>query len=120
MNALANRRILIVEDNALIADHIADVVASSGASPVGPVLSQREAIEMLAYDESKPDGAILDLSLETMTMDVAERLRALEVPFVFATGNRGDIPAAFARHPVCEKPFSPSELLAALNRAFGA
>lgn len=119
MSTFANRRILIVEDNALIADHIADVVASSGASPLGPVLTEREAIDMLAYDESKPDAAIIDLYIDGTSLNVAERLRALDVPFIFATGNRRDIPAGFARHPVCEKPFSPTELLAALRSVFG-
>lgn len=118
MQALTNRRILIVEDNALIADHIADVVASSGASPLGPVLTEREAMEMLDYDASKPDAAILDLNLDGTTIGIATRLRALDVPFIFATGNRSDIPLDFARHPVCEKPFSPLDLLTALRRAF--
>jgi CheY-like chemotaxis protein len=120
MANFVNRRILIVEDNALIADHIADVVASSGASPLGPVLTEREAIELLAYDTSKPDAAILDLNLDGTSIGVAERLRALDVPFIFATGNRHDIPAHFAQQPVCEKPFTPGDLLAALRRAFEA
>jgi DNA-binding response OmpR family regulator len=120
MTSIANRRILIVEDNALIADHIADVVASEGASPLGPVLTEREAIDMLAYDDARPDAAILDLHIDGTSMGVAERLRALDVPFIFATGNRGDIPAHFATHPVCEKPFSPAELLTALRKVFGA
>ena len=116
---LDGRRILIVEDEALLAMVAEDELLEAGAQIVGPAASVGEAlrlIEMTATDGGL-SAAVLDIRVAGEEVDpVAGRLAALGVPFVFATGySNDDVMAEHTAAPVLHKPFGPRKLIAALQ-----
>jgi CheY-like chemotaxis protein len=115
MRDIIDKRVLIVEDNSLIGEVIAETISDAGGWPIGPVLTEIEALDMINYDNHAPDAAVIDIGLDGRSFGVASRLRELGVPFVFATGYAQDIPAEFDDAPVCEKPYTPHALLTALQ-----
>jgi CheY-like chemotaxis protein len=117
MVSIEGKRVLIVEDNSLIGEVIAETISEAGGWPLGPVLSEREALDMIDYNPGMPDAAILDVRLDGLTFGVADRLHDLGVPFVFATGHSGDVPEHLRDVQVCQKPYTARELLSALQRA---
>jgi CheY-like chemotaxis protein len=113
------RRILVVEDEYLVAQDLAEDLRALGAEVVGPVPSVQMA---LAAVDAAPrlDGAILDINLQgKMSFPVADRLAAREVPFFFTTGyDQGTIPDRYADVPRCEKPVTAPRLKRALAQSF--
>ncbi len=105
------QRILVVEDEMMVAMLVEDMIQELGYDVVGPAMTTERAL-LLAADESL-DGAILDVNLGhgKQSTVVAEVLRSRGVPFMFATGygSKGNI-EAFRDSPVLKKPFSMSEL----------
>jgi DNA-binding response OmpR family regulator len=116
---LRGRRILVVEDEALIAMLIEDGLLDEGAKVVGPARTVDEAL--LLIDQAASDGgldaAVLDFRLEgEVVLPVADRLAVLHVPFVFATGygeycDRG----AHSNARVMTKPYDPDALIAVVE-----
>jgi PAS domain S-box-containing protein len=107
----SRRRILVVEDSALIALEIEEAVRNLGFDVLGPVGRLSAAMELA---QTQPvDGALLDINLDGVQVyPVADLLRERGVPIVFATGydRRTVLPARFESVPTLAKPFSPSEL----------
>ncbi len=114
-STLRSRRILVVEDEPLIAMMIADILEDEGAAVVGPLNSLDAA---LACD-APYDIALLDVNLSGVaTYPLAERMRAEGRPFVFATGyDESSVDPRFAGAPVLQKPIDPSALVLALAGA---
>ncbi len=114
--ALAERRVLIVEDEYFLADDMAQALAGLGAEVVGPVPTEDKALALITGNEPL-DLAVLDINLKGKTVfPVAEALRARGVPFVFATGYAAvSVPAEFRNVPRWEKPFDPEDLAEALS-----
>jgi two-component sensor histidine kinase/CheY-like chemotaxis protein len=82
---LEGRRVLIVEDEALISLELEQAVRALGCEVVGPAGSPGVALE--AIRKSAPDLAILDVNLGGQSSDrVARALRALDIPFIYCTG----------------------------------
>ena len=107
---LAGLRILVVEDDMLIAIHIEDVLRGLGCVVVGPV-GKLDAAMRIADDEAL-DAAILDVNIRGgHIFPVAERLRTRGVPFALVSGY-GDwaLPEAFRNQPRLTKPFTEHEL----------
>jgi CheY-like chemotaxis protein len=98
-------RILILDDEPLIAAMLADWLVECACSPVGPAMTAAEAMQLI--EGETPDGAILDVSLaESDSSRVAEVLRGQGVPFAFATGYGVEgLPDGFEGVPVLAKPF---------------
>ena len=117
MNGLAGLRLLILEDEMLVALALEDMVAGWGCQVVGPVASVAAAMEVVAAETL--DGALLDVNLKGERADaVADALSARCVPFVFVTGyGGGDLAARFAGITVLSKPFDPATLETALLKA---
>jgi DNA-binding response OmpR family regulator len=118
---LAGRRILLVEDEYLIAMEMERWLHDAGAVVIGPVPSVDLALDLI--DESPPDAAILDVNLGEgqRVFPVADRLDELGVPYLFATGDvRIFEDARYAGHPRLEKPLLNHELLSAAERLIGA
>ena len=107
---LAGRRILVVEDDMLIAVFIEEVLHELGCIVVGPASKLDQALR-LANDEVF-DAAILDVTIRGgQAFPVAESLRSRGIPFVFASGY-GDwaLPASLQGQNRLTKPFTIEEL----------
>jgi CheY-like chemotaxis protein len=108
-------RVLIVEDDFLIATDVASTIRRQGMEVIGPVSDPNGALDALAREE--PDFAILDVSLGQETgFAVADALLARRVPFVFATGySESAIPSRYREVIRFEKPFLSEEIAGALS-----
>ena len=109
--------VLIVEDDAIIALDFEDTILGFGVKAVRTAGSVARALELIA--NRVPDFALLDVGLvHEKSFAVAERLAALNIPFVLVTGYGRDVilPAAFADRPRLPKPCSTEALEAALRR----
>jgi two-component sensor histidine kinase/ActR/RegA family two-component response regulator len=113
---LAHRRILVVEDEALIAMQMEDILTEEGCSVVGPA-ARLDGAMALASSE-RLDAAILDVNLSgARTEPVADVLRRDGIPFIVLTGYASDaVSAVFAGAPVMAKPFDRETLLDVLAR----
>ena len=118
MTVFEGKRVLIVEDNGLIGTMVADMMSELGTQPIGPVITEREAMDRIDHDPDIPDAVILDLGLDRSSADIAARLHELGIPFIFATGAPNDVPARFSHVPTCPKPYTVGDLVSALRRAF--
>lgn len=116
MTLLASKRILIVEDETLVAFYLEDMLLEMGHTIVGPAVRLADAV-VLARD-GEIDFAILDMNLAgTPSLPVADILRARGILFVFATGYGPEgIAASFGTEPTLRKPYT----LEALERAVAA
>jgi CheY-like chemotaxis protein len=112
---LAGRRILIVEDNFIIAAALARILKAQGAEPIGPAATVSDALALIAQDE-RIDGAALDINLRgKMVYPVADALRAKNVPMVFMTGyDVKSIAPAYREVPCMQKPVTVGLLIEAL------
>jgi CheY-like chemotaxis protein len=108
-------RILVVEDEMLIAILVEDWLAELACDTVGPVGSATEALALIEAGEL--DGAILDVSLDGHdSFAVADALRARDVPFAFATGHgAGRIAERFKDAPTLAKPYDFERVRAAVT-----
>ena len=113
------RRILVVEDEYLVAQDLADDLRALGAEVVGPLPSVQQALDAVNSDPEL-DGAILDINLRgRMIFPVADQLAARHIPFFFTTGyDDGVIPDRYAAVPRCEKPVTAPRLKQALAQSF--
>ncbi|HEY8613832.1 MAG TPA: response regulator [Roseomonas sp.] len=117
VSGIEGRRILVVEDEALIAMLVEESLHGGGAQVVGPALCVDEALRLIneASAQGAIDAAVLDVRLRDSTvLPVADRLAALGVPFVFTTGYYNVGTNVHASAPLLVKPFSPEDLIAAL------
>jgi DNA-binding response OmpR family regulator len=114
---LSGVRVLIVEDDALMAMDLEDCLAQAGAAVVGLCQNLDEAMARAAVDDFSI--AVLDFSLGSDTASpVARRLARRGVPFVLYTGKSSRDPSlAEWACPIVEKPASPRTLVAALRTA---
>ena len=107
---LAKKRVLIVEDELLVALMIEDLLADLGCEAVGPLGSVAQALSVAG---SEPiDLAVLDVNLGgEMVYPVAERLGERDIPFLFVSGYGDDaILEGYVGWTVCAKPFRAKEL----------
>ena len=121
---LRHSRILLVEDEALVAMLVEEELLDAGAEVIGPACSVAEALGLV--EQAARDGglhtAVLDINLAgESALPVADRLAALGVPFVFATGygaecDRGPHRAA----PVLTKPFDIAQLAERVARCIAS
>lgn len=113
---LAGRRVLIVEDEYLIAIEVKRWLRTAGATVAGPVPSAEQAFDLI--EDESIDAAVLDLNLGDgdTAYPVADRLAALGVPYLFATGDmRVADTSAYRGRPRLEKPYLEAELIHALS-----
>jgi DNA-binding NarL/FixJ family response regulator len=104
-------RILVVEDEALVAQALELMLVEFGFSVVGPAPSTRRALFLIAAEAI--DIALLDVNLGKERVDcVAEALASASIPFVFTTGYSGPsaLPAAFRDRPAIYKPYPAEQL----------
>lgn len=112
---LHGTRILLVEDEALIAITAEDALLEAGASvslamalPLALTLARGGAFH----------AAILDVNLgHSTSFPAAELLAARRIPFLFATGyGAAGLASEFAGRPVVQKPYDPYDLIKAVAK----
>lgn len=117
MKVLQGRKILVVEDEYLIAREISNILEDAGAVVAGPIGWLDEAMAFVEVEGSTITDAVLDVSLhEQPSYPIADALTARGVKFVFVTGYGGPaLEPAYRAYPRCEKPLNPRAILAALS-----
>lgn len=119
MNRLTNRRILVVEDEFLIAAALCDMLQDASAIVVGPAVSIGQALQLL--EGQRIDGAILDINLNGQLSDpIAEVLATRQIPFVFTTGYGANDRADRFGVAMISKPYSWEQVEECLLRALAA
>ncbi len=110
MNDIVGLRLLVVEDEMLIAMTIEDVLSDLGCTVVGPASSVAKAMDLLGKEEI--DGAILDLNLKgEQAIPVAQALHDRGTPFFFLTGYGSSAANQMLFDaPTLPKPFDPMSL----------
>jgi DNA-binding response OmpR family regulator len=113
--ALERMRILVVEDEFLVASLIEDMLKAAGCTISGPVARLAEALDAVAHETF--DAAILDVNLGGDRIDpVADALSKRKVPFMFVTGyGTTALPGEYRGRPHLCKPFKMDDLLGALT-----
>ncbi|MBI1692061.1 MULTISPECIES: response regulator [Methylorubrum] len=112
---LNGRRILVVEDEYIIAIQMKRWLQDAGAEVIGPVPSVERALDLI--EDGGIDAAVLDLNLggRRTALPIADRLGMLGVPHLFATGDvRMPHAAGYDDRPRLEKPFVETELVRAI------
>jgi DNA-binding response OmpR family regulator len=111
-----NMRILILEDEPLVAIEMMRDLKSAGFEVVGPALTVVKALALIGREGC--DAAVLDIRLGSETSEpVAMKLLSEGIPFVSMTGYaRDDQPAVFQSAPMLSKPVRMHELIQLLRR----
>lgn len=115
---LKGLKILVLEDNLVIAMDVELLLQDCGAGVVETASTAKAALAKLA--DFSPDVAVLDINLDSGTsLPVAEALMARGIPFIFATGysDPSMLPEAFAHIAILPKPFQAAALELALAKA---
>ena len=112
-------RVLVCDDNLLMAEVVAEFLCECGLVPMGPVGRLESAMQMAR--ERALDGAILDINLNGRPcFPVCAILSARRIPFIFLTGYPlVAIPIEYRGAPLVAKPFEPIELMEILARMLG-
>lgn len=108
------RRVLVVENDFMLAEDLRLDLERQGIEVVGPAASVAEALDLLGAGPA-PDAAILDIYLDDETVyPVVDALRSQDIPFVLATNRQAwVIPPAYSDVPRTEKPVDMRRLVRA-------
>ncbi|WP_422369962.1 HWE histidine kinase domain-containing protein [Hoeflea sp.] len=117
-DGLSGRRVLIVEDQMLIALELEQILETAGIHVVATFGSVRDTLAYLSRNPL-PDAAILDVNLgDSTSEEIAAFLTENKVPFLFATGyfDSSAIPRPFNTIPIVRKPYSEEAILSKLDK----
>jgi DNA-binding NarL/FixJ family response regulator len=108
-------QVMIVEDDALLAIDLVQMLSHRGFQVVGPCSSVERALQAMAAHQ--PDAAILDIDLNGhMSLPVADALALLNVPFLWLSGSSPDaLPERYRVRPFVRKPLVPTVILGVLT-----
>lgn len=111
------KRILIVEDEALLAIHLEDLLTGLGHRVIA--IATRIDRALVLARESEIDIAILDVNVAgSQSFGTADILRGRGIPFVFATGYGIEgLLEGYRHEPTLRKPYQPEELERAIALA---
>ena len=110
---LSDKRILVVEDEMLVAMQIEDMLSDLGCTSITFAATVKSALESIA--ENLFDLAMLDVNLDgTRSFAVAEALSGRHIPFAFSTGYSVD--ESFGDRPVLNKPYSTVQFKKVLSK----
>jgi two-component SAPR family response regulator len=118
--ALNNKRVLVVEDEYMLAQDLARFLEEHGAEVVGPVGTLQAALGLASQE--RLDAAVLDVNLRNQPVyPVADRLIERGVLVVFATGyDELLMQRPYIGLPRCPKPLDKEALLRMLAREMAA
>ncbi len=114
------RKVLLVEDESLVAMLLETILEDMGCTPVGPASNIEEG-KRLAETETDLSCALLDVNVSGQTVfAVAEALQKRGIPFVFSTGyGESGLPDEWRGRPTIQKPFTEATVRDALMAAMG-
>lgn len=113
MSCFTGRRVLVVEDEALIASMIVDWLDEMGCEALGPVARLSDGFALAQAE--RLDAAVLDVNVNSERVyPLAHFLRCRSVRLIFATGYGDSIAEPALNAPVLEKPFTSDQLARAL------
>jgi CheY-like chemotaxis protein len=113
--ALSDLRVLVIEDESLVAMLVEDMLDQLGCVVVGPVSDLQPALDVVARSEI--DFALLDVNLRGRpSYAAAEALEARAVPFIFISGY-GQVDERWRSRPIIQKPFDLDRLRREMGRA---
>lgn len=120
-DALQGLKVLVVEDETLVAMLLEDMLQDHGCEVAGSASRIAQAKELIEDPSMDIQAAILDVNLAgEPSFPLAELLAAKGVPFVFATGyGAGGLPDEWRNRPTLQKPFSHDEVGKLLRVAVG-
>ena len=108
-------RILVVEDEPLLAFELAELLTDAAFDVVGPTSSVAEALRLI--DNVGCDLAVLDFNLGSeVSAPIASRLRAQQLPFITLSGySANQLPSEFDGAPTLRKPVRAGDLISSLK-----
>jgi len=120
--SLRGRRVLVVDDEQLIALELAATLADLGCEVIGPAGTLEEALRLAVEQAGCLDAAVLDINLQgRQSFPVADALSVFGVPVIYVTGY-GSMPSGRSADasPLLGKPLRPGQLAAALRRVLAS
>ena len=107
-------RVLVIDDNALVAFDVADMLARAGFEVIGPATTLDEGIKLI--DTASPDGAILDIDIgrSDTTFEVARRMLREGKSVIFLSGYSEKVrplPEDLREIPRLTKPYDRFEVM---------
>ena len=107
-------RVLVIDDNALVAFDVADMLARAGFEVIGPATTLAEGVRLI--DTASPDGAILDIDIgrSDTTFEVARRMLNEGKRVIFLSGYSEKIrplPEDLREVPRLTKPYDRFEVM---------
>ena len=107
---------LVVEDQSIVALHVADVLRDAGCMVVGPVANLKPALDLACAE--RLDFAVLDVNLDgDHIFPVAQELETRGIPFLLATGySDSSLPEHWRGRPCLRKPFTDAQLAELVGR----
>jgi two-component SAPR family response regulator len=116
---LSGTKLLVVEDEVLIAMEVEEMSAALGAEVVGSFSRVTDALR--ALERETVTGAILDIHLDgEMTLDLVDVLLERGCPILFVTGSAPEsIPQAYRQLPRLRKPFNQEDFERSAKSTFG-
>ncbi len=106
---IQGKRILVIEDEFIVAAMLCDILEDAGAEPVGPVGRVSEGLAIIECERF--DAAVLDWNLHGQSSEpIARALAERGVPFVIATGY-GAVDGPYSDRAILGKPYVPQLLI---------
>jgi len=105
-------RLLLVDDDPILAILVADWMSEFGCEVVGPARTVEAALQLVEQEGEALDGALLDVALDCGdSYPVADALALNDIPFAFVTGHGlGGVAPDYRSAPVLNKPFQFEDL----------
>ena len=118
-NAAPRPRVLVVEDEWMIADDFGQILTKAGFDVVGPANSARDAHQLISSESFA--AALLDVNLGAeSSFSLADELGERGIPYAYITGyNADDLPARVTSHLLLSKPISDEDLPKVVHRLIG-
>lgn len=116
-HVLDGKTVLLIEDSLIIALDAEDILSKLGATNVVTAATVEAALDIL--ETLTPDAAMLDINLgDQNSFAIADQLRAMEVPFIFATGygEEAQLPPHHQARNVVQKPYTIENVARALDQ----